>query len=208
MKLRSDSFADNTPIPGEFAFCIPDPAAHVNTSDNRSPHLAWEDIPAGTQSIAVLCVDPDVPSKPDDVNQEGRTISKDLPRVDFYHWVLIDLPSTTTTLAAGADSNGITAKGKPTGSTPNGVRGLNDYTNWFAGDPDMGGEYGGYDGPCPPWNDEIVHHYLFRVVALDSPSLGLSGSFTGQQVMQAMEGHILAQAEITGIYSLNPAVKA
>ena len=206
MKLHSDSFADNSPIPAEFAFCKPDPAAHVNLSDNRSPHLAWEGAPDGTRSFAVICVDPDVPSVGDDVNQEGKTVSKTLPRVDFYHWVLVDIPAGTTSLAAGADSTEVTAKGKAVGPTPNGLRGINDYTGWFAGDADMGGDYGGYDGPCPPWNDELLHHYVFRVYALDVPGLGLSGAFTGQQAMEAMAGHILDQAEWTGTYTLNPAV--
>jgi hypothetical protein len=40
-------------------------------------------------------------------------------------------------------------------------QGVNDYTGWFANDPDMAGEYYGYDGPCPPWNDERVHTYVF-----------------------------------------------
>ena len=51
---------------------------------------------------------------------------------------------------------------------PRGARqGINDYTGWFAGDKDMAGNYFGYDGPCPPWNDEIPHRYVFTLYALD-----------------------------------------
>ena len=71
----------------------------------------------------------------------------------------------------------------------------------------MSGSYFGYDGPCPPWNDEIPHHYVFTVFALDVAKLAVEGAFTGAQVREAMKGHVLAQAAITGRYTLNPAVR-
>ena len=86
-------------------------------------------------------------------------------------------------------------------------QGINDYTAWFAGDKDMEGDYYGYDGPCPPWNDVIPHHYVFTLYALDVEKLPLAGRFTGQDVLAAMKGHILDQASITGIYSLNPEIE-
>ncbi len=208
MKLESDSFADNSPIPAEFAFGVPAAEGHMTLGANRNPHLRWSEAPAGAKSFAVLCVDDDVPSKMDDLNQEGKTIPADLPRIDFTHWVLVDLSASTTEIAPGADSDGITPKGKTPGPTPLGVRGINDYTMFMKDDPEMGGDYGGYDGPCPPWNDTIVHHYHFTVYALELETLGLSGNFTGPDAIKAMEGHILAQASITGTYSLNPDVPA
>ena len=200
MQVRSDSFQDGQPIPARFAFGKP--GEPVQLSDNENPHLAWDGVPAGTRSIAVICHDPDVPSRGDDVNQEGRTVPFDLPRVDFFHWVLVDLPADTRAIAAASHSAGVTAKGKTPGAFGGGVQGINDYTSWFAGDADMGGDYGGYDGPCPPWNDERGHHYVFTVFALDVDSLGLSGSFTGAEARAAMEGHVLAQASITGTYAI------
>ena len=209
MKLRSDSFADNTAIPAHHAFCKPDLATHATLSDNRNPHLAWSDVPAGTKSFAVICHDPDVPSKGDDVNKEGRSVPASLPRVDFFHWVLVDLPAATASIAPGEYSSSVTAKGKPGPAARNAARqGLNDYTGWFAGDKDMGGNYFGYDGPCPPWNDSIVHHYTFTVYALDVARCAVEGNFTGADVRKAIEGHVLASAKIVGLYSLNPAVKA
>jgi Raf kinase inhibitor-like YbhB/YbcL family protein len=209
MKLWSDSFKDGAVIPGEFAFCVMDPTSHVAMSSNRNPHLAWSDVPAGTKSFAVICHDVDVPSRGDDVNQEGKTVPADLPRVDFFHWVLVDLPTSMVSIAAGQYSREITPRGKPGpeigGGLP-GRHGLNDYTGWFAGDADMRGDYCGYDGPCPPWNDSIVHHYVFTVYALDIERVPVDGKFTGQQVRDAIKGHVLGQAQITGLYSLNPAV--
>ncbi len=208
MKLWSDSFTDNGKIPGRLAFCVIDPETHVTLSENRNPHLAWSGVPAGTKSLAVICHDYDVPSRGDDVNQEGRTIPADLPRVDFFHWLLVDLPPSLTAIAEGEFSNAVTARGKPGPAAAHNARqGINDYTAWFTGDAEMGGDYFGYDGPCPPWNDSILHHYVFTVYALDVEKLGVDGKFTGQQARDAMKGHILAETNITGIYTLNPSLE-
>mgnify|MGYP000134416242 CR=1 FL=1 len=93
MKLWSDSFEDGGAMPARLAFGKPHPTDHVELSENRSPHLAWSDLPAGTRSLALVCHDPDVPSKPDDVNQEGREVPPGLERTDFFHWVLVDIPA-------------------------------------------------------------------------------------------------------------------
>jgi Raf kinase inhibitor-like YbhB/YbcL family protein len=208
MRLATTAFADLAPIPGEFAFAVIDPAAHVKLAANRNPDFTWDDLPPGTRSLALLMHDPDVPSRGDDVNQEGRVVPATLPRVDFFHWVLVDLPPAARGIARGVHSHGIVARGKPGPEAPDGARhGLNDYTGWFAGDPDMAGNYFGYDGPCPPWNDAIVHRYLFTLHALDVPQLAVGGNFTGLEARVAMRGHVLAQAAITGRYTLNPAVK-
>jgi Raf kinase inhibitor-like YbhB/YbcL family protein len=211
VQLRSDSFPNDGSIPGEFGFCVPAPAeaGHVALAPNRNPELRWSEAPPGTRSFALICHDPDVPSKGDDVNQEDRTVAKALARVDFFHWVLVDIPASVTQIAAGSHSEGVTPRGKRPGPAPGGEgrQGVNDYTGWFAGDPDMRGDYGGYDGPCPPWNDEIVHHYHFTIYALDVESLDLSGNFTGQDALAAMQGHVLDQASWVGTYTLNPELR-
>jgi len=207
MKLWSDSFSDNGNIPGKLAFCVMDAKTHAALSDNRNPHLAWSGVPAGTQSLVVICHDRDVPSKGDDVNQEGCIIPADLPRVDFFHWTLIDLPASLSAIAEGEFSSAVTARGKPGPASAHGSRqGINDYAAWFASDSDMSGDYFGYDGPCPPWNDSVLHHYVFTLYALDIAKLPVEGKFSGKQVRDAMKGHILAEAKITGIYTLNPAM--
>ena len=72
---------------------------------------------------------------------------------------------------------------------------------------DMGGDYADYDGPCPPWNDSIVHHYHFTVYAIDKVSLELKEIFDANDVIKAMEGHILEEASWVGTYSMNPKVQ-
>ena len=64
-------------------------AAVVTLACNRGPDI--DEVPAGTKSFALLCIDPDVPSKPDDVNQPYREVPAGLPRIDFTHWSMIDI---------------------------------------------------------------------------------------------------------------------
>ena len=208
MKLTSESFPDNGAIPAKLAFCAMDPNAHASLSQNLNPQLAWGAAPAGTKSFAILCHDPDVPSKGDDVNQEGRTVPASLPRVDFFHWVLVDLPPSVVSIGEGEFASSVTPKGKAGPDALYGARqGINDYTGWFASDAEMAGNYFGYDGPCPPWNDEIAHRYVFTVFALDVARLAVDGAFTGGAARKAMQGHVLAQAGVTGRYTLNPKVE-
>jgi Raf kinase inhibitor-like YbhB/YbcL family protein len=204
MHLRSDNFRDGQPIPPAFAFGKPgDPVA---LSDNLSPHLAWREAPANTRSFVLTCIDVDVPSRGDDVNQAGRRVPAELPRVEFVHWLMANIPAECGELAAGACSDGIVPRGKrePIGP-PGSVQGLNDYTGWFAGDAEMAGDYLGYDGPCPPWNDSLLHHYHFRIHALDVARLDLPGGFTLAELRAAMRGHVLAEAELVGTYAIRPA---
>lgn len=208
MKLSSTSFAPEQRIPSTFAFGAHDPVQHIQLAPNRSPHLAWSGSPAGTRSFALICVDPDVPTKPDDVNKEGRVVPASLPRAAFFHWVMVDIPTHVTELAEGACSDGVVARGKQEPHGPKGSRqGVNDYTGWFAGDADMSGSYRGYDGPCPPWNDMIVHHYTFTVYALSCERVPVTGTdFTAPQVLEAIRPFILAEASLTGLYAINPAI--
>ena len=205
MKFSSSSFGDNQRIPGACAFAVPNATDHIKLSSNRNPQLGWSGAPADTKSFVLICHDRNVPSKGDDVNKEGRSVPASLPRVDFYHWVLVDLASSMSSIAEAEFSDGISARGKKGPEAKHATRqGLNDYTAWFAGDKDMSGNYFGYDGPCPPWNDEILHHYVFTLYALDSARCPVSGIFKGGDVLKAIEGHVLAKASLTGIYTLNP----
>ena len=203
MKVSIDGWEDGAPIPPKFAFGQIPAEGRFELGGNVNPPISWSGAPEGTRSFALICHDPDVPSVGDDVNQEGKTVPASLPRVDFFHWVVANIPADRSSIAEGEASNGVTAKGKASGEKPYGIAGLNNYTQWFAGDADMGGDYADYDGPCPPWNDEVVHHYHFTVFALSVPALELAANFDGPALRAAMEGKVLAEASYSGTYTMN-----
>ena len=209
MRIRSDDLEHMQPIPEEFAFGKPGPAGEPMVfASNRNPHLAWSDVPEGARSFVLVCVDTDVPTSAQDVNQPGRHVPASLPRAEFFHWVMVDIPLECRELGGGSCADGVVAHGKRNPFGPPGAgQGINDFTGWFAGDAAMAGDYYGYDGPCPPWNDDLLHHYHFRIHALDVRSLGVSGRFTPADAKAAMQGHVLAEAALTGTYTLNAALR-
>jgi len=132
--------------------------------DNVSPNLRWEGFPAETKSFAVTCFDPDAPT--------GS---------GFWHWVLFDIPVTTTELATGAASGD--CSGTPAGAVHTG----NDTGNRL------------YTGPFPPAGHG-PHRYLFAVTALDCDNLGLEAGASGAVVGFYISNHILARGVLTATH--------
>ena len=130
---------------------------------NISPALQWTGAPAGTKSFAVTMYDPDAPT--------GS---------GWWHWVIYNIPATTTSLAAGA-GNGRDA---PRGS----VEGPTD----FPGKKE-------YGGPCPPVGDK-PHHYHITVFALKTDKLDIPGNATSAYVGFNLNANKLATAQITALY--------
>jgi Raf kinase inhibitor-like YbhB/YbcL family protein len=148
-KLTSTAFAHEEPIPQKYT-C---------DGEDISPPLQWSDPPQGTQSLALICDDPDAPIG------------------TWVHWVLYNLPAEARALPEGVPSDA---------ELPDGSR--HGENSWRRLD---------YGGPCPPSG---THRYFFRLYALDTV-LDLESGEGKKQVLQAMEGHILAQAELMGVYS-------
>ena len=144
LKMKVGGIENEGAIPEKLAFCVPDGTGKTKNSGNINPEISWSDAPGGTKSFAIVMVDKDVPAKFDDANQEGKTIAKDFPRQDFYHWLVVDIPASRHSIAEGEDSKAHSATGKPVGKTAYGVVGQNDFASF------MKGTFGGYDGPCPP----------------------------------------------------------
>lgn len=134
------------------------PAKYTCDGENISPPLIWDQVPTGTQSIALIVDDPDAP---------GRT---------FVHWVVYDIPATVRQLPEKIAAD----KTLPNG----GVQGINDFGKL------------GYGGPCPPSG---VHRYFFKLYALDQ-KLALAAGATKNQILAAMENHVLAKADLIGRY--------
>lgn len=192
-----DGMATDGRLNDRQAFCPP-PGA---TEANINPGVTWSAGPARTRSYALLMQDIDVPADFSRIEKPGVMIEREAPRIAVDHWVLADIPERTRSIASGADSNGPVKGGKPLGRTEYGTRGANIYARFFAADPDKAGSYGGYDGPCPPRNDEKVHRYIVRVFALDIAKLDLAEGFTGETMLAAMRHHILAEGRATATYS-------
>ena len=203
MRIWSDSFEHRRRIPAEFALGAPD-----GFGGNRNPHLAWDDAPPGTQSFVLLCIDTDAPTDASTVGRDDLQIPVEQPRADFVHWAMVDIPPSVREIAAGSCSEGIVKGGKGDPKGPPGARqGRNDYTGWFANDDAMRGDYLGYDGPYPPFNDLRLHRYFFRLFALRVPSLDLADDFTAADVFHAMQPHVITEAALYGTYSLHPKVQ-
>ncbi|UYO46727.1 YbhB/YbcL family Raf kinase inhibitor-like protein [Rhodopseudomonas palustris] len=160
MKLTSPDIAEGATIAHEQLF-----NSFGCTGANVSPALSWSDAPAGTKSFAVTMYDPDAPT--------GS---------GWWHWVVFNIPATTTSLPKGA---GDIAKGlMPEGT----IQGLTDF-----GVP-------GYGGPCPPPGDK-PHRYQITVFAVDVEKLPNAGA----TAMPALVGfdlnfHTLAKTTITGLF--------
>ena len=199
MQASSDSFEHRGRIPPEFALGAPG-----GFGGNRNPQIAWRDVPDGTRSFALLCIDTDAPTDASLAGKDGVEIPVAHPRGDFVHWAMVDIPAGVREIVAGSCSDGFDKGGKRAPNGPEGARqGLNDYTGWFAGDDALRGQYLGYDGPYPPPNDLREHRYFFRVFALDVERLDVAEQFTAGDVFRAMHGHVLAEASIYGTYSLH-----
>jgi Raf kinase inhibitor-like YbhB/YbcL family protein len=151
--VTSDDIADGQPLELSYVHTSAEPGA-----GNQSPQLAWSGFPAETQSFVVTCYDPDAPTPS-----------------GFWHWVLLDLPATITSLPRGA-GDGV--------RLPAGAFQLrNDFSQ------------SQYDGAAPPPGDQ-THRYYFVVHAVDVPTLGADASASPAVASFMLAFHTLARAQI------------
>ncbi len=101
----------------------------------------------------------------------------DAPAGTWVHWVIFNIPPTINELPEGTPIS----SGLPNGA----LQGKNDFGNY------------GYGGPCPPGG---THRYYFKLYALDT-MLKLSAGITKAELLKAVEGHVMAQAQVMGRYS-------
>lgn len=155
MQLASDDITNDGALPDAF----------VASGGNTSPQLRWSGAPEETQSYAVTCFDPDAPTPS-----------------GFWHWTVVDLPASTTSLprdAGSPDDSGL----------PNGA---------FSVRHDGGGM--GYMGAAPPKGD-MTHRYYFVVHAVDVPKLGVDSSASPTVVAFNLAFHTLARGQLVATYA-------
>jgi Raf kinase inhibitor-like YbhB/YbcL family protein len=97
----------------------------------------------------------------------------DAPGRTWVHWVLFNIPANMRNLQEGFSADSSIVAGNNSSGKPS------------------------YQGPCPPSG---THRYFFKLYALDK-TLSLSSGATKDQLLKAMDGHILAQAELMGTFS-------
>jgi len=157
--LTSSDIADGAPLASSQVF-----NDWGFTGSNTSPQLTWSGFPPETAGFAVTCFDPDAPTPS-----------------GFWHWLVIDLPASVTSLATGA---GASDASLPAGAFH--VR--NDFGNLS------------YDGAAPPQGDR-PHRYGFAVHALDTDRLGIDSSVSAAVASFNFNGHTLARAVIAPTFS-------
>ncbi|MBI4355450.1 MAG: YbhB/YbcL family Raf kinase inhibitor-like protein [Candidatus Omnitrophica bacterium] len=135
------------------------PSKYTCDGEDLSPPLAWQGAPSGTKSFALIADDPDAP---------GKT---------WVHWVLYNLPSTTTGLPENVPKKEALQDGSRQGMT--------DF------------DAVGYGGPCPPSG---VHRYYFKLYALDT-TLSFPKPPTKVQLLDAMKGRVLGESQLMGRYT-------
>jgi Raf kinase inhibitor-like YbhB/YbcL family protein len=170
-EITSTAYADGEMIPNQCS-CM---------GDNISPSLEWTGVPAEAQSLLLYFYDPDAGFN------SGASVE-----MGFVHWIVFNIPPATTGYSEDI----------PAGDTldDGALQGNNDFAQFASpGDPFPGGapiKVTGYDGPCP--GNE--HKYVFVLYALDT-MLDLPAQATPAEVLAAMEGHVIEQTELTGMYA-------
>ena len=152
MRLTSPSFAAGGEIPRR----------HTCQGQDLSPALDWADVPAGAKTLALVVDDPDAPDPA-------------APRMTWVHWVLFNVPATTTGLPEGVGAE-----------LPAGARAAKN--DWGRA---------AWGGPCPPVGR---HRYFFKLYALDT-TLPADRVSTKAELESAMRRHVLASAELVGTYA-------
>ncbi|HSX59469.1 MAG TPA: kinase inhibitor [Tahibacter sp.] len=157
-RVTSSDIADGATLPHKHVF-----NGFGCDGDNLSPQLSWSGAPAGTRSFAITVYDPDAPT--------GS---------GWWHWTVVNLPATTTSLPTGAGSAGGTL---PAGA----VQGRTDYGQ------------SGYGGAAPPAGDK-PHRYQFTVWALGVDTLPLDENASGAMVGFMLNANALGKATLTATY--------
>jgi phosphatidylethanolamine-binding protein (PEBP) family uncharacterized protein len=197
--IAVDALDAGKPIAAPQALCVPTADGKSDKiTDPTRPTIRWSGAPAGTKSFALFMMDPDVPADFTDAGKEGKVIAADAKRQDFFHYGVVGIAASETSLNGGISKLPITTGRE----LPNDL-GANGYV------PALGN----YGGPCPPWNDARMHHYHFIVLALDAKApiapVGTDKATAKATFNRLISSkHVLGKAAVVGTYTLNQSLRA
>jgi Raf kinase inhibitor-like YbhB/YbcL family protein len=137
------------------------PVLYTCDGKNISPAMSWINPPKAAKSFALIVDDLDAPSG------------------EFIHWILFNIPKSTTHLSEGVPNKA---------TLEDGAMQCRTSSNRL-----------GYSGPCPPPGP--AHNYRFRIFALDRMLVDLQAGVSKESIMDAIGNSVLGKAELTGIYS-------
>lgn len=149
LELKSSAFEGGAEIPDRY----------TGAGEDVSPPLSWSDVPDGTRSFILTMDDPDAPMG------------------TWIHWVVYNIPGTSTSLKEDLPRKMLLSDGTK--------QGINSF-RWF-----------GYGGPHPP--PGRAHTYVLTLYALDTVPDVISGANKGT-VIRAAQGHVLDSAQLTGTF--------
>jgi len=138
------------------------PKRYTCDGEDVSPELRFGGVPQGAKGLALIVHDPDAPDPK-------------ATRMDWVHWILYNLPPTTTVLREGVGAGDL---------PPGTLQGLNDWKRL------------GWGGPCPPIGR---HRYFFQLHALNTALPDLDRP-SRPRLQKEMQGHLLGSAELMGTY--------
>lgn len=149
LDLRSAAFSEGEMIPD----------AYTCEGEDISPPLRWDEVPAGTETLALIMEDPDAPAR------------------TWVHWVIYNIPASSQSLPEGVPAGA---------SLEDTIRQARN--GWSKNE---------YGGPCPP---SSTHRYFFYLYALDT-TLNLEPEETTKaDLLDAVDGHVLAWGRLMGRY--------
>jgi len=146
------------------------PEEYTAYGDNKSIDISWDNLPEGTVQLALICDDP-------------KVVEIGMMPTPFPHWIAYNIPASASGLPMDMTKD----------AEVTGIAGLEGMINGVNGT-----RRPGYFGPRPPANGHL-HAYHFRVYAIDA-DLGLEAGLNKDQLLEAIDGHVLATGMLMGHY--------
>ncbi|MDX1949566.1 MAG: YbhB/YbcL family Raf kinase inhibitor-like protein [Rickettsiales bacterium] len=187
--VKVENLENGLVLPSDFAYC----EGKDKDGKNIRPEISWKNAPEGTKSFAVFVIDPDVPTDFTDANKQDKIIPATLARQNFFHFGMVNIPADISKIERGE------GRGQAKQQPKFGRLAINDYAAFY--EPDA--NFIGWDGMCPPWNDEKVHRYIFVVYALKVEDIVVGKQFMAKEVFKKIADNAIGYGYQFGMFTRN-----